>query len=306
MADAQRFIEVDGTYQGYDAMPAGGDELTEADIRAANRMIARMGPADAQALLSRRDQIRDALIAIPASASLADPSVPWRELKSLYVAVDGLRGIGLARATKVLHKKRPALIPILDEVVARYLAGVDGAVSGSLAVRGVALTRSYHRELHHVLPALTHVRSELDRRGFYLTECRLLDIYLWAYSSTYEPLWQRRLQTRSAPDPLSRARHQDHSAVRLPTGVERFVNDDDGYRHWLAAHPDGYVLNCNHRPQPSYLKLHRTSCRHMNRPDVTNWTGSYAKVCSADVALLDQWAISEVDTQPDRCPVCHP
>ncbi len=47
--------------------------------------------------------------------------MPWEALAKLLTALDDLRGIRLARATKVLHKKRPDQIPILDEVVARYL-----------------------------------------------------------------------------------------------------------------------------------------------------------------------------------------
>jgi hypothetical protein len=86
-------------------------------------MIARMGPAEREAVLSQRHKVREALKLLPLDATLADPSeqVPWSALNGLFGALDNLPGIRLARATKILHKKRPALIPILDGVVVGYL-----------------------------------------------------------------------------------------------------------------------------------------------------------------------------------------
>jgi hypothetical protein len=197
LADALAFIELDGTYQRYDTVVVDPWDLSEADVQLANAIIARMGAPERAAVLSRREQVRGALRAIPPTTSLTAPAhdVPWVAVRRLFAALDGLPGIALARATKVLHKKRPALVPILDEVVVGYLEGVEGTPLvklGSLAETGTGLTRAYHRELQLALPVLAWVREELAGRGFQLTECRLLDIYLWAYSGTYEPLWLHR------------------------------------------------------------------------------------------------------------------
>ena len=35
--------------------------------------------------------------------------------------------------------------------------------------------------------------------------------------------------------------------------TETFIDDDRGYRLWLRAHPDGYVLNSYRHPTQSYL-----------------------------------------------------
>jgi hypothetical protein len=48
--------------------------------------------------------------------------------------------------------------------------------------------------------------------------------------------------------------------------VAWFVDDDAGYRDWLAGNPDGFVLNATATPSASYLILHRASCRTINRP----------------------------------------
>jgi Family of unknown function (DUF6308) len=316
LADALGFIEYDGTYQGYDSVPVDPWELSELDLRIANRMIARMGPAEREAVLGRRQQVGRALRDVALNATLASPNdaVPWRALARLLAALDGLPGIRLARATKILHKKRPALVPILDEVVVRYLQpyvttaqpgpswadrpsrgparlsarGTDQVLpvatekppSGpELSRDGIGLTRAYHIELHQALPVLASVRDELHQRGFELTECRLLDIYLWAYSGTYEPAWlgqQKRggeRRTHNGPTKVGaslrlgqpKAPAQTGSAVKF-SKIEQFWRDDAGYLAWLRSHPEGYVVNCDRVPKPNYVKLHRTRCPYLNLP----------------------------------------
>jgi hypothetical protein len=306
--DALQFIETDGTYQSYDVVTVDAADITEADLRIANRMIARMGPTEVAAVLTRRDQVKAALADIPASATLADDeqSVPWDALGRLYATLEGLPGIGLARTTKILHKKRPALVPVLDDVVARYLIAVEGPAVGGVAQRGLTLTRAYHRELHQTLPALACVRAELARRGIWLTECRLLDIYLWAYSGTYQPLWQRQPSLRSGPAPHDPVRTAEPDYVAVPGDIQRFTHDDAGFLAWLGSHPQGYVLNCHHRPRPEYLKLHRADCVHLHRADTTNWTGAYSKFCASNMAILATWAATEIGAQPDPCSFCRP
>jgi hypothetical protein len=337
--EALRFVQSDGTYQGYDAVVVDPYQLCEADLHLANRMIARMGGAEIAAVLGRRAQVEAALALVPATATLAGPegTVPWGPLRELYAALDGLPGIGLARATKILHKKRPALVPVLDEVVVRYLdllPGPAAAVSGTgdgalgpvgarrelqghdapgLAGTAVRLTRSYHRELQAALPVLARVRDELACRGYRLTECRLLDIYLWAYSGTYEPLWQRRSRSAARPDPgaapsghVRPVAPADAGPAHLRPGTVRFWRDDAGYLDWLRSHTSGFVVNCDRQPKAQYLKLHRTNCRHLNRTGVRSWTEPYMKVCADSVQPLDDWALATAGARPDRCPACQP
>jgi hypothetical protein len=310
----------------------------EADLRLANRMIARMGPSVGAAVLGRAASVARALKQLSLSATLVSPvdGVPWEALGHLFATLEGLPGVKLARATKILHKKRPALIPILDDVVVRYLELVDATgpppwrrdlstfrlagnkglstfPDGSLAARGLTLTQAYHAELQAALPVLTCVRNQLVLRDLDLTEC-FLDIYLWAYSRTYEPLWRRREQRGpgAARQPGSPERPGRPGPDRPPLGgsappaapraiVERFWRDDAGYLAWLASYPDGFVLNCDYRPKAGYLKLHRAGCGHLHRKGVQNWTEPYLKVCSASTAHLDEWARRQTTATPDRC-----
>jgi hypothetical protein len=43
--------------------------------------------------------------------------------------------------------------------------------------------------------------------------------------------------------------------------MRRFVDDDDSYLEWLAAHPEGFVINTERSPRAAYVMLHRSSCR---------------------------------------------
>lgn len=69
----------------------------------------------------------------------------------------------------------------------------------------------------------------------------------------------------------------------------RFCKNDEGYLAWTAAHPDGYVLNVRHLADPTYVILHRASCKTISNarqgPDA--FTGrSYRKICAATVVEL--------------------
>lgn len=171
LALARTFISQDGSYQNYDLAEVPLDaSLSENDVRVANRIIARMGPDTVAAILSRAPEASRALERIPSGASLVadDADVPWGPLRDLFRAFEGLPGVGLPRLTKVLHKKRPALIPILDSIVDRYLGAVGEPIAGGLAERGAALTRRYKEELDASLPVLACVRWRQQHLRWYI------------------------------------------------------------------------------------------------------------------------------------------
>jgi hypothetical protein len=172
-------------YAGYEAGDSSGpSSLDERDLRLANRDGARISAAEVAAILARRVDIERALRKIDADASLADAAgpVPWVPLMQLFDAFADMRGVGFSKMTKVLHSKRPALIPMLDSVVQAYLASDDpGTTStGSFGERATALVRSYKRDLDRNRPALEEIRRELATREPRLTEVRILDMLIWS------------------------------------------------------------------------------------------------------------------------------
>jgi hypothetical protein len=302
------FVEKDGSYQNYDlANVAHDDVLTVADIRVANAMIARMSPRVMAGIYARASVINAALAEVPSTSSLAsaEDAIPWPALEELMRAMDGIPEVRLARQTKVLHKKRPALIPVLDSVVESYLRRVDSVRrTGDPARDAVELIRSYKRELDENLKAIQALQRELRQRDIDLSECRLLDLFLWAYSGTYTPLFLREKAAAAEPSPASVPVAVTHPTQTIE--VEIFRDNDEGYLAWVAAHPAGFVLNVARSPRPNYLILHRATCRAITgRPTRGGpWTGPSIKVCSPDELKIAAWTGQTVGAAPTRCGVC--
>jgi hypothetical protein len=159
-----------------DALPGSFGEL---DLRAANRGGARISAAEIAAVLDRRAEIEASLRAIPPAASLTRREVPWPELTRLFDAFAGIRGVGFSKMTKALHPKRPALIPMLDSVVQQYL-GAGAPSAESFGEDATELVRRYKQDLDRNRIPLRELTRELERRGYRLTEVRILDLLIWS------------------------------------------------------------------------------------------------------------------------------
>src|SRR5215467_392133 len=134
----------------------------EPDLRLANRDGARISAAQIAAILERRPAIERALRAIASDASLAGAadSVPWLPLEQLFGAFAGIRGVGMSKMTKALYRKRPALIPILDSIVQKYLEDDDPGPQAPFGERVLGLVRSYGRDLDDNRAAVGAVQQE--------------------------------------------------------------------------------------------------------------------------------------------------
>jgi hypothetical protein len=168
---------------------SGAMSFHEPDLRRANRAGARISAAEIAAILERRRAIERALRAIAPDASLAGTakSVPWLALSQLFDAFADIRGVGFSKMTKALHWKRPALIPLLDSVIQKYLEHDDLGAQFPFGERAVALVRGYKRDMDRNRSALRAVRRELAERGHTLTEVRILDLLIWSVEAAAQP-----------------------------------------------------------------------------------------------------------------------
>jgi hypothetical protein len=159
--------------------------FAEPDLRRANRDGARISAAEIAAVLERRRAIERALREIAPEASLAGPAnaVPWLPLGRLFDAFADIRGVGFSKMTKALHRKRPALIPMLDSVVQGYLHDDDLGANAPFGDRALELVRGYKRDLDRNRPAMRAVRRDLARRGYPMTEVRILDLLIWSVAA---------------------------------------------------------------------------------------------------------------------------
>ena len=177
------FVEAGWAFDVSD--PLGPASFGESNLRLANRGGARISAAEIAAILERRRAIERALRAIAPEASLAGAanSVAWLPLRRLFDAFADIRGVGFSKMTKTLHRKRPALIPMLDSVVQKYLEDDDLGAQAPFGERAVGLVRGYKRDLDRNRAAMRAIRKELARRSYWFTEVRILDLLIWSLNA---------------------------------------------------------------------------------------------------------------------------
>jgi hypothetical protein len=93
-----------------------------------------------------------------------------------------------------------------------------------------------------------------------------------------------------------------------------FDSDDESYQRWLAANPDGYVINTGRGKPPSYMVLHRARCRKISDYNKVAREGGFTerdliKVCSMNLADLRNWVRQHGRTDGSfsgKCGLCKP
>ena len=71
-----------------------------------------------------------------------------------------------------------------------------------------------------------------------------------------------------------------------------FRNDDEGYIRWVEAHPNGFIVNVDlAQTIPNYPMIHSAQHKLLTSPKIGGFTtGDYEKVCSDDLAELEEWS----------------
>lgn len=154
------------------------DRIVKEDIDALNRTMRARSPVWAWADLIEKGRL-DWLVALGRDwDALALDDATWRALgcsEALAGAFRGIKGLyhGRAVATKLLHLKRPALVPVCDSFVEWQL----GASSSTDLVELVEYIRLQGRRN---LTELLAVQASLASRGIERTLVRVFDALLWS------------------------------------------------------------------------------------------------------------------------------
>lgn len=104
--------------------------------------------------------------------------------------------------------------------------------------------------------------------------------------------------------PLIRLREESPMLTKHAQSLTVFRDDDEGFSTWLDEHPDGYFINSERSPKPTYLVLHRPNCRHFTRNSTLHWTRDYIKICSPGRHDLEEWAAGAVGGEVTLCSAC--
>ena len=178
-------------YDYYDAVPpCHPNRIEPLDVLATVGINSRLDTAAKVRTVHRgmSSAVNPLLEQIPERAEL-HAFASLEPLHELLAAAMTSRYVLLATATKVLHRKRPALIPIMDSVVAGHFVHEDpteqALLKRSFENRNAAadigrLTIERLREdVVHGFAPLDELREALDGEGFALSHVRIMDILVW-------------------------------------------------------------------------------------------------------------------------------
>jgi len=175
-------------YHGYDDKHNVSDNISQGDITAANElaaMIDRYDKTESSRLLSHDRSISNLLSPIPNTDLFAFSDEEWVKLKSnirkLLAEFLTIKGIALAKATKMLHLKRPNLFPVLDSLIIEFLLGTD--ISGveksrqlDIGLKALDKAREIITTQKYEFEKLVEQTSDLP---IALTPVRMFDILCW-------------------------------------------------------------------------------------------------------------------------------
>lgn len=134
-------------------------------------------------LALHRSGIEQALRSVPSTVSILDEfsEIPWDNLGQLF-STCRVRGMGVARVTKMLHKKRPKIIPILDSVMVGYLLPLMSrrVVRGeSDAERSVRFIQELKKDVDNNKTVLIEL-CNWEVKPYPISILRVFDILVWS------------------------------------------------------------------------------------------------------------------------------
>ena len=165
-------------YRYYDVVDTiGDDEITPIDVLAASALQPGLGRSDLAWFAEHDDYLRDWLSDVPRDVWLRDAD------DGLLARLDELAEwdtpVQLSLLTKVLHRKRPRLIPLLDRSIIDWYRPITGERQAAAA--WAPLLRALRADLgdeNALLLAIIGVplNGELPRP---VSHVRMLDIMIW-------------------------------------------------------------------------------------------------------------------------------
>jgi hypothetical protein len=108
-------------YEMYDGVKIAHDNILHPeDIAISVNLASGLTVPKLFAIWKVVPQINKSLKTISQTVNLHDNGIPWQDLSLLLQHFINISGVGPALCTKILHKKRPKLIPIVDGLLQEH------------------------------------------------------------------------------------------------------------------------------------------------------------------------------------------
>lgn len=201
------FAFVKHWYGQYDGVTVPQDnELPAIGVILSSMRISRTSPLTAILIFRSRKKIEEGLALIPPNVDLLDvpeeEPIPGAEgISRAITDMCSIPRVTLAVSTKILHKKRPGLIPILDRFVGSHYfpRWRPDASKPSWGSYTVDLIKIIHKDMLSVAAELRDLQGELQANGTPLTPCRILNVLTWIVKSGNEARITEQATTSTRP-----------------------------------------------------------------------------------------------------------
>ncbi len=174
-------------YTYYDAVTTTDADIGPVDVLATAALHPGLSQTDLAWFVEAAKEVADVLAALPRSASLTEANQlelgVLENLPALAAHRTGQApgGVGLSLLSKVLHRKRPRLIPLIDRAITeryRHVTGRKGVSAWPSLVHALSRADLCNRDNAQILARLSiEMAEELETPV--PSHLRLLDIAVW-------------------------------------------------------------------------------------------------------------------------------
>ena len=185
---------VDAEYECYDGVRVEQDNFLRPEEIAISVLInSQISGNTARAIWKEAlESVEENLQQINPDFDLLDDeeNIPWEYIQGAIGAICAVKRAKIAVATKILHKKRPKLVPMVDSVImGHYRSSFPKRWKGSYEQKAVDVIRLFRKDLLATQDRIQEFKQYFHSRGKPLTLCRILEILIWIEtepSSTYK------------------------------------------------------------------------------------------------------------------------
>ena len=166
-------------YRYFDLVDSDPSRVDSVDVLAAGALHAGLSRDDLDRFWDHRSTLDDWLSVLPLDLALADaPGAIVDHLAGLPSLADGEFASSISLTSKVLHRKRPLLIPLIDREIIDWYRPVTGERRAATAWE--PLVHAVQHDLALNADVLAKIAAQLDvELEHRLSDVRIVDIAIW-------------------------------------------------------------------------------------------------------------------------------